>query len=88
MFGTIIFGTQIMFGTEFMFGTNHQLFLMHCTEHKLRAEHKMRRAEHIVPKFNGAEVRIPLNFEPSYFVEIKIKTGYCSPFLERQVITV
>ena len=35
-----MFGTQIMFGTEFMLGTNRQLFLMHCTEHKLRAEIK------------------------------------------------
>ena len=58
-----------MFGTEFMFGTIHQLFLMHCTEHKLRAEDKMLRAEHtfgaehIVPKFNGAEVRIPRTSE-------------------------
>ena len=67
MFGTIIFGTQIMFGTS------HQLFLMHCTEHKLLAEDKMRRAEHtfgaehIVPKFNGAEVRIPRVFCNRYF---------------------
>ena len=58
-----------MFGTEFMFGTIHQLFLMHCTEHKLRAEDQMRRvehtfgAEHIVPKFNGAKVRIPRKSE-------------------------
>ena len=42
---------------------------MHCTEHKLRAEDKIRRAEHtfaaehIVPKFNGAEVRISQTFK-------------------------
>ena len=44
MFATKMFGIHnnnefhIMFCTEFMFVTNHQLFLIHCTEHKLRAE--------------------------------------------------
>ena len=52
-----------MFGTQIMFDTNHLLFLMHCTEHKLRAEHTFD-DEHIVPKFNGAEVRIPLLVKP------------------------
>ena len=47
-----------------MSGTNHQLFLMHFTKLKLFAEDKIGPgkhnfgAEHIVPKFNGAEVRI------------------------------
>ena len=46
-----MFGNQIMFGTEFMLGTNRQLFFMHCTEHKLRAEDKIRRTE----QTSGAE---------------------------------
>ena len=58
MFGSNMFDTQ-----KIMFGTNRQLFLMHCTEHKFRAEDKKRRAcrvpnVHLMPKFNVAEVRI------------------------------
>ena len=54
MFGKM-FGYQIMFGLKFMFGTKRQLFLMYRAEHNFGAEY-------IVPKLNGAEVRIPQDY--------------------------
>ena len=58
--GWCMFATQFIFDTKFKFGTNCQLFnLMDCAEHKLaRTEHTFG-SEHIVPTFNGVEVKIP-----------------------------
>ena len=58
--GWCMFATK-MFGSQIMFGTNHQIFLMYCAGHKLWKSHAKHNfgAEHIVPKLNGAKVRIP-----------------------------